>query len=78
MIGPTSRHPKETDIPDLGWIRTRNPSSRMAADPRIRARGYCLPHRLMLSVIFGDKQAAFMCIVCDRRVDLRVWLVMGD
>jgi hypothetical protein len=31
---------QQTDIHALGWIRTRNPSNRAAADPRLRPRGH--------------------------------------
>ena len=35
------QHLLETDFHVSGGFRTRNPSKRVAADPRIRPRGYC-------------------------------------
>jgi hypothetical protein len=35
-----TQHSQETDIHDLGGIRTRNPSQPAAADPRLRQRGH--------------------------------------
>ena len=47
MIGPSQRplpdktqHSQKTDIRAAGGIRTRIPSKRAAADPRLRRRGY--------------------------------------
>ena len=47
MISPTQRplpditqHSHQTDIHAPGGIRTRNPSKREAADPRLRPRGH--------------------------------------
>jgi hypothetical protein len=47
VINPTQRplpentkHSQETQIHDLGGIRTRNPSKRSAADPRLRPRSH--------------------------------------
>ena len=47
MITPTQRvlpedtqHSQETDIHAPGGIRTRSPSMRAAADPRLRPRGH--------------------------------------
>jgi hypothetical protein len=47
VINPTQRplpdntqHSQETNIHKSGWIRTRNPSKRPAADVRLRQRGY--------------------------------------
>jgi hypothetical protein len=39
--GPdNAQHSQETDIHALGGIRTHNPSSRAAADPRLKLRGH--------------------------------------
>ena len=47
MISPTqtplpdkTQHSQDTDIHAPGGIRTRNPSKRAAADPRLRQRGH--------------------------------------
>jgi hypothetical protein len=44
----TSQHSQETDVHASGEIRTRNPSKRLAADPRLRPRGHWdRPHILI-------------------------------
>jgi hypothetical protein len=47
-----TQHSQETDIHALGGIRTRNPSKRGAADPRLRPRGHWDRRILLLSCIF--------------------------
>ena len=39
-LADNTRHSHQTDIHDPGGIRTRNPSKRTAADPRLRSRGH--------------------------------------
>ena len=34
-----TQHSQETDVHASGWIRTRSPIKRAAADPRLRPRG---------------------------------------
>jgi len=40
QVADNTQHSKETDICDLGGIRTRNPSKRATADPHIRSYGH--------------------------------------
>jgi hypothetical protein len=45
---PFNKH--NTDIHASGWIRTRNPSTRAAADPRLRPHGH--GDRLHVSLVY--------------------------
>jgi len=40
LIHGITQHSQETDSHTFGWIQTRNPSIREAADPRLRPRGH--------------------------------------
>jgi hypothetical protein len=44
-----TQHSQKTDIHASGGIRTRNPSKRAAADPRLRPRGHW--DRLILIIV---------------------------
>ena len=40
LLPDNTQHSQQTNIRTPGGIRTRNPSKRAAADPRLRPRGY--------------------------------------
>jgi hypothetical protein len=57
-----TKQSQQTDIHALGGIRTRNPSKRVVADPRLRPRGHWDQHSII------DRETVFI-LVNNNNVD---------
>jgi len=69
-------HSQDTDFHTLGWIRTRNPSKRAAADTRLRPRGHRdRPLRVILTT-FYMYFLSHTIFVCSVRLVLLDWITV--
>jgi hypothetical protein len=61
-----TQHPQETDLHDPGGIRTRDPSKRAPADPRLRLHGHWDRQEFVIVFMYLDPEYMILNILKNK------------